>query len=123
MIEEQKDKYKMSNAIYAKCKYLRLSTHKVRRVLKQIHGKKYSDALIILEFMPYRPCKTIKKILESAAANATHNHGYEKQNLVIDKAFANSGPSLKRFQPRAQGRAFKIHKPTCHITLAVKSII
>lgn len=113
----------MTNEIYAKSKYLRLSTHKVRRVLDQIRGKTYPEALMLLEFMPYKPCKTIKKILESAAANAYHNYGHQKNGLMILRAFANSGPNLKRFQPRAQGRAFKIHKPTCHITLVVTSVI
>lgn len=112
----------MSNQASATSKYIRLSPHKVRRILNQIRGKKYSDALILLKFMPYRPCKTIKKLLESAASNATSNYGHQKQNLVISQAFADTGPSLKRFQPRAQGRAFKIHKPTCHITLKLKSI-
>nr|YP_009660608.1 50S ribosomal protein L22 [Corallina chilensis]QCS25556.1 50S ribosomal protein L22 [Corallina chilensis] len=123
MIEEQKDNNKMEKEAYAQSKYLRLSPHKVRRILNQIRGKKYQEALMILEFMPYKPCKIIKKILESAASNAKNNHGYSKNNLIIYEAFADGGPNLKRFQPRAQGRAFKIHKPTCHITLAVKSII
>ena len=77
---------------------------------------------MILEFMPYRACKTIKKILVSAAANASSKYGYKTKDLIICKTFANAGPTLKRFQPRAQGRAFKIHKPTCHITLEVYRI-
>nr|UAD87244.1 hypothetical protein [Gracilaria pacifica] len=97
-------------------KYLRLSPHKTRRILNQIQGKNYQEAILILEFMPYKPCKVIKKILESAGNNAL-NFQYEKQNLIIKQAFANEGPKLKRFQPRAQGRAFKIQKPTCHITI------
>lgn len=109
----------MENEALAQSKYIRLSPHKVRRILTQIRGKKYQDALMILEFMPYRPCKTIKKILISAANSATNNYGYTKEKLIICEAFANEGPKLKRFQPRAQGRAFKIHKPTCHITLKV----
>nr|YP_007878224.1 50S ribosomal protein L22 [Calliarthron tuberculosum]AGA63835.1 50S ribosomal protein L22 [Calliarthron tuberculosum] len=112
----------MQKEAYAKSEYLRLSPHKVRRILDQIRGKKYQEALMLLEFMPYRPCKIIKKILESAAANAKNNYGYNKNNLIVNQAFANSGPALKRFQPRAQGRAFRIHKPTCHITLTVKFI-
>nr|YP_010198653.1 hypothetical protein LK037_pgp036 [Gracilaria pacifica]UAD87069.1 hypothetical protein [Gracilaria pacifica] len=97
-------------------KYLRLSPQKTRRILNQIQGKNYQEAILILEFMPYKPCKVIKKILESAGNNAL-NLQYEKQNLIIKQAFANEGPKLKRFQPRAQGRAFKIQKPTCHITI------
>nr|YP_063602.1 ribosomal protein L22 [Gracilaria tenuistipitata var. liui]Q6B8V8.1 RecName: Full=Large ribosomal subunit protein uL22c; AltName: Full=50S ribosomal protein L22, chloroplastic [Gracilaria tenuistipitata var. liui]AAT79677.1 50S ribosomal protein L22 [Gracilaria tenuistipitata var. liui] len=102
--------------IQATGKYVRLSTAKTRRVLNQIKGKKYQEAILILEFMTYKPCKIIKKILESAGNNAL-NLKYEKQNLIIKQAFANDGPKLKRFQPRAQGRAFRIQKPTCHITI------
>nr|YP_009511501.1 hypothetical protein [Gracilariopsis mclachlanii]AXI97378.1 hypothetical protein [Gracilariopsis mclachlanii] len=97
-------------------KYLRLSAHKTRRILNQIRGKKYQEAILILEFMPYKPCKIIKKILESAGNNAV-NRKWDKNNLIIKTAFVNEGPKLKRFQPRAQGRAFAIHKPTCHITI------
>lgn len=112
----------MQNTASATSKYLRLSPNKARRILDQIRGRNYQDALIILEFMPYKGCKTIKKLLKSAATNATITHGYEKKSLVIHQAFVNIGPKLKRFQPRAQGRAFKIYKPTCHITLKVISI-
>lgn len=107
----------MKNKSSATSKYIRLSPLKVQRVLTQIRGKSYSDAMMLLEFMPYRPCHTIKKILESAANNAINSNGYTKDQLIVVEAFANRGPTLKRFQPRAQGRAFKIHKPTCHITL------
>nr|WCH56365.1 ribosomal protein L22 [Hypnea sp.] len=101
-------------------KYIRLSPNKVRRVLNEIRGKKCQEALLMLEFMPYKPCKSIKKILESAMHNATNNCKDDKKKLIISQAFANSGPQLKRFQPRAQGRAFPIHKPTCHITIKVQ---
>lgn len=113
----------MQNESSATSKYVRLSSNKVRRILTQIRGKKYEDALIILDFMPYRPCKTIKKILISAANNSIKNYGHTKENMIISQAFANKGPTLKRFQPRAQGRAFQIHKPTCHITLKIISKI
>ena len=101
-------------------KYLRLSPHKVRRILDQIRGKKCHEALLILEFMPYKPCKSIRKILQSAIYNATNDYENDKNKLIISETFANSGPKLKRFQPRAQGRAFPIHKPTCHITIKVQ---
>nr|YP_009314980.1 Ribosomal protein L22 [Scinaia undulata]SCW23435.1 Ribosomal protein L22 [Scinaia undulata] len=110
---------KIDNEIFAAGKYLRLSPIKANRILNQIRGKKYQDAILILQFMPYRACINIKKILVSAASNAEHNHGIKKQELEIHKAFANQGPKMKRFQPRAQGRAFPIHKPTCHITLSL----
>nr|YP_010903316.1 ribosomal protein L22 [Hypnea cornuta]YP_010903514.1 ribosomal protein L22 [Hypnea cryptica]WCH55769.1 ribosomal protein L22 [Hypnea cornuta]WCH55967.1 ribosomal protein L22 [Hypnea cryptica] len=103
-------------------KYLRLSPNKVRRILDQIRGKECNEALLILEFMSYKPCKTIKKILQSAMYNATKNYGQNKNKLIITETFANSGPQLKRFQPRAQGRAFPIHKPTCHITIKIQAL-
>ena len=74
---------------------------------------------MILEFMPYRSCDPILKVLRSAVANAEHNLGLDREALVISKAFADQGPVLKRFRPRAQGRAYMIRKPTCHITIAV----
>nr|YP_009312931.1 Ribosomal protein L22 [Helminthora furcellata]SCW21185.1 Ribosomal protein L22 [Helminthora furcellata]SCW24045.1 Ribosomal protein L22 [Helminthora furcellata] len=98
-------------------KYLRLSVTKVNRVLEQIRGKSYQEAKLILQFMPYRSCDSIAKILDSAVSNAEHNHGLEKKQLSIQSIFVNQGPKMKRFQPRAQGRAFPIHKPTCHITV------
>lgn len=100
-------------------RYIRMSPFKVRRVLDQIRGRSYREALIILEFMPYRACEPVLKVLRSAVANAEHNVGLDPTTLVITKAYADMGPSLKRFRPRAQGRAYQIRKPTCHITVAV----
>ena len=103
-------------------KYIRMSHYKVSRVLDQIRGKKFQEAQLILEFMPYKACKIIKKILDSAGSNANQNFKEHTSSLIVVQAFANKGPTLKRFQPRAQGRAFPIHKPTCHITIAVDVI-
>ena len=100
-------------------RYIRMSPLKVRRGLDQIRGRSYRDALMILEFMPYRSCDPILKVLRSAVANAEHNLGLNREDLMISKAFADQGPVLKRFRPRAQGRAYMIRKPTCHITIAV----
>jgi large subunit ribosomal protein L22 len=105
--------------VKAIARYIRMSPFKVRRVLDQIRGRSYRDALIILEFMPYRSCDTVLKLVRSAAANAEHNAGLDRASLVITQAYADQGPVLKRFQPRAQGRAYQIRKPTCHITVAV----
>lgn len=105
--------------VKAQAKYVRMSPFKVRRVLDQIRGRSYREALIILEFMPYKACEEIKKVLRSAAANASHNNGLDPAKLVVATAFADGGPVLKRFRPRAQGRAYQIRKPTCHITIAV----
>lgn len=108
-----------SEQVKAVAKYIRMSPRKVRRVLDQIRGKSYRDALIILEFMPYKACEPIIKVLRSAVANAEHNNGLDPAELVISEAFADAGPTLRRFRPRAQGRAYQIRKPTCHITIAV----
>lgn len=110
-----------SMGAYATARYIRMSPHKVRRVLDQIRGRSYREALIVLEFMPYRACEPILKVLRSAVANAEHNQGLNPAELVISRATADQGPSLKRFRPRAQGRAYQIRKPTCHITIAVSA--
>jgi len=100
-------------------RYIRGSVSKVRRVLDQIRGRTYRDALIMLEFMPYRSTGPITKVLRSAVANAEHNLGLDPASLVISVASADMGPSMKRFRPRAQGRAYAIKKQTCHISIAV----
>jgi large subunit ribosomal protein L22 len=105
--------------VKAVAKYIRMSPLKVRRVLDQIRGRSYREALIILEFMPYKACEEIVKVLRSAVANAEHNAGLDPAKLVVSTAYADMGPVLKRFRPRAQGRAYQIRKPTCHITVAV----
>ena len=101
--------------------YIRGSASKVRRVLDQIRGKSYRDALIMLEFMPYRSTEPITKVLRSAVANAEHNLGMDPSTLIINTAAANSEPVMKRYRPRAQGRAFSIKKQSCHITISVQS--
>lgn len=91
----------------------------VRRVLDQIRGRSYEEALMILEYMPYKACEPVIKTLLSAAANAKHNLGLKKKDLIVSECFADEGPILKRAMPRAQGRANAIHKPTVHITVRV----
>ncbi|MEM0979376.1 MAG: 50S ribosomal protein L22 [Cyanobacteria bacterium J06638_28] len=105
--------------VKAVARYIRMSPHKVRRVLDQIRGISYREALIILEFMPYKACEPVLKVLRSAVANAENNNGLDPASLVISEAFADAGPTLRRYRPRAQGRAYQIRKPTCHITIAV----
>ncbi len=105
--------------VKASARYVRMSPFKVRRILDQIRGRSYREALIILEFMPYRACEPILKVLRSAVANAEHNEGLPPASLVVSEAYADQGPVLRRYRPRAQGRAYQIRKPTCHITIAV----
>ena len=112
-----------SSEVKAIARYIRMSPFKVRRVLDQIRGISYREALIILEFMPYRACDPVRKVLRSAAANAEHNQGIDPATLVVSTAFADQGPCLPRYRPRAQGRAYKIRKPTCHITVAVAPLL
>jgi len=103
-------------------KYIRISARKVRIVLDQIRGRSYLESLALLKFMPYRACGPIWQVLNSAAANAEKNNGLNKENLRIKEVFADPGPILKRFRPRAQGRGFQIRKPTCHITIILEPI-
>jgi len=109
-----------STRIEASAKYIHTSPHKVRRVIDQIRGCSYEEALMKLEFMPYRACEPVLRLLSSAVANASHNFGINKTNLFIDTIQVNGGNLLKRFQPRARGRAFPIHKPTCHIIIVMR---
>nr|YP_009040987.1 ribosomal protein L22 [Tetraphis pellucida]AIB08461.1 ribosomal protein L22 [Tetraphis pellucida]QZJ47925.1 ribosomal protein L22 [Tetraphis pellucida] len=109
--------------VRALAKYIRMSAPKARRVINQIRGCSYEQALMILEFMPYRACYPILQLISSAAANANHNLKINRTNLFISGARVDEGAVLKRFQPRAQGRGYPIHKPTCHITIVVKNKI
>ena len=108
--------------VKAIAKYIRMAPNKVRRVLNQIRGKSYKEALMILEFMPYSPCKPVLQVLQSAGANAENNSGLNKGELQISEACADAGPILKRFRPRAQGRGYKIQKPTCHIRVGLSKV-
>jgi len=107
------------NEVRAVSKYVRMSPSKIRRVLRQIQGKSYSEALLLLEFMPYTSCAPIIKVLRSATANARNNLGFNESELTVKSAFADKGPTMKRFRPRAQGRAYKILKWTSHITIVM----
>jgi large subunit ribosomal protein L22 len=113
-----------NNSITAKAiaRRIRMSPTKVRRVLKLIQNCSYQDALILLEFLPYKACGPIWQVLRSAVANAEYKYNINKQNIRIKEIFVNQGPVMKRFRPRAQGRAFVIRKPLCHITVVVDSI-
>lgn len=108
-----------TNEARAVSKYVRMAPTKIRRVLKQIQGKTYKEALLILEFLPYASCEPIIKVLRSAVANGKTNFGFDESQTVIKQAFADPGPVMKRFRPRAQGRAYRILKPTSHITIVV----
>jgi large subunit ribosomal protein L22 len=97
----------------------RLSSQKARLVADMVRGKPVDQALNILAFSPQKAAFTIKKVLESAIANAEHNEGADIDELNVKIIFVDQGPSLKRFTARAKGRGNRIVKPTCHITVTV----
>ena len=98
-------------------KHVRISPYKVRIVLNLIRGKSYREAVAILTNTPKSASDPIKKVLMSAAANAEHNLGLDKDNLFVAECFADQGPTLKRVQPVSKGRAYRILKRTSHITV------
>ena len=106
--------------VAATLKYARISPQKCRLVANVIRGKSVDDALRALTFSPKKSAGILKKILESAVANAEHNLGMDPSSLIISSAQANMGPVMKRYRPRAQGRAFAIKKQTCHISISVQ---
>ncbi|PYG85656.1 large subunit ribosomal protein L22 [Ruminiclostridium sufflavum DSM 19573] len=101
-------------------KYARISSRKVKIVLDLIKDKGLDEAYAILKFTPKASAEVLYKILKSAEANAVNNNNLNYGDLYVAEAYATQGPTLKRIQPRAQGRAFKILKRTSHITLVVK---
>jgi large subunit ribosomal protein L22 len=105
--------------ISATSKYIRISPTKVQKILAQIRGKSYKEALQILKFLPQKAGSVVWQTLYSAVSNATHNFELEKEKLIISEAFVNQGPIMKRMQPRAKGKAFKIEKKMSHITISV----
>ncbi|MBL4799012.1 MAG: 50S ribosomal protein L22 [Oleispira sp.] len=96
-----------------------ISAQKVRLVADQIRGKNVADALILLEFSPKKGADLMKKVLESAIANAEHNEGADVDELSISTIFVDEGTTMKRIRPRAKGRADRILKRSCHITIKV----
>nr|YP_010261439.1 ribosomal protein L22 [Aspidopterys concava]UIB40521.1 ribosomal protein L22 [Aspidopterys concava] len=115
-------KKKLNGEVYAVHRDICMSAHKARRISNWIRGCYYDDALMILELMPYRGSYTIFKLIYSAVANAKHNRGFDKENLVISKVEVNEGTTRKKLKPRARGRSYLIKRPTCHITIVVEDI-
>ncbi len=105
----------------AVAKYVRISPFKVRIVLDIIRGRSYTEAVAILKNTPKAACEPLLKVIDSAAANAEHNLGMNKQDLFVAECFADQGPILKRIQPVSKGRAHRINKRTSHITVVLDS--
>jgi large subunit ribosomal protein L22 len=105
--------------VSATAKYLRGSTRKANLVVAAIKGRPGEEAASLLRFMPHHAAHDVLAVLKSATANAENNHNLSAEDLVVVEAHANEGPTIKRWRPRAQGRAFPIHKPMTHITIVV----
>nr|ASY96327.1 ribosomal protein L22 [Cucumis melo subsp. agrestis] len=118
MIKKRK---KNQSEVYALGQHICMSPHKARRVIDQIRGRSYEETMMILELMPYRTCYAILKLVYSAAANASHNMGFNERDLVISKAEVNQGTTVKKLKPRARGRSYPIKRPTCSITIVLKN--
>mgnify|MGYP003459896055 CR=1 FL=1 len=101
----------------AKISYARVSVQKACFVLDAIRGKDVQTALGILEYNPRYASSVIKKLLNSAIANAENNNGMDPENLYVDECFANKATTMKRIRPRARGMAYRIEKRMCHITI------
>ena len=103
----------------AKLSYARVSVTKACFVLDAIRGKDVNQALAILEYNPRYASSLVKKLLQSAIANAENNNGMKAENLYVAECYANKGPIMKRVRPRAQGRAYRIEKRMSHITVVL----
>src|SRR5262245_6048225 len=106
----------------ATVKYVRISPQKATRAVDLVRRGQGEEAHGLLRFTPRGAAKTIEKALNSAVANAEQQPGVVAQNLVVDRAWVDEGPTLKRWRPRAYGRATKVFKRTSHITLVVSSL-
>ena len=104
---------------YATARHIRMSPYKVRRALTLIRGKNVNEAAAILEYATIVSAEPVRKVLLSAAANAEHNFGMDRGDLIVAEAYADQGPTLKRMNPVSKGRAHSILKRTSHITVVL----
>ena len=105
---------------FASARYVRITPMKARRVVDMVRGLQVDEALSLLAFAPQAAAETVYKVLESAVANAEGTEDLDRKDLVVSVAMVDEGPTMKRWRPRAQGRATRINKRTSHITLAVQ---
>lgn len=105
----------------AQARYVRVTPMKARRVVDLIRGLPAEQAQAVLRFAPQAASEPVGKVLDSAIANATNNASLDPRTLVVREAYVDEGPTMKRFRPRAQGRAFRIRKRTSHITVVVEA--
>lgn len=105
----------------ARARYVRVAPMKARRVVELIRGRSAREALAVLEFTPQAASRPVAKVLGSAVANAENNLDLDPDTLIVARVYVDEGPTLKRFRPRAQGRAYRVRKRTSHITVEVES--
>jgi large subunit ribosomal protein L22 len=122
-VAENKTRHLPANAALAQARYVRMTPMKCRRVVDLVRGMNVQDALDQLRFQPQAAAEPVAKVIASAAANAENNKQLDPATLFISSAYVDEGPTLKRFRPRAQGRAFRIRKRTSHITVVVQSVV
>jgi large subunit ribosomal protein L22 len=120
-VAENKTRHLPPNAALATARYVRMTPMKCRRVIDLVRGLPVDQALDILRFDPHAASEPVSKVLASAIANAENNKSLDRRDLVVAQAYVDEGPTLKRFRPRAQGRAYRIRKRTSHITVVVQS--
>ena len=120
---ENKTRHLPAHAALAQAKYVRMTPMKCRRVIDLVRGMPIAQALDVLRFDVHAASDPIYKVLGSAIANAEHNRSLDRDDLYVAQAYVDEGPTLKRFRPRAQGRAFRIRKRTSHITIVVQSVL
>ena len=118
---ENKTRHLPANAALAQARYVRMTPMKCRRVVDLVRGLPVQEALDILRFAPQAASEPVGKVLASAVANAENNKSLNRRDLVVAQAYVDEGPTLKRFRPRAQGRAYRIRKRTSHITVVVQA--
>ena len=118
---ENKTRHLPANAALAQARYVRMTPMKCRRVIDLVRGLPVQDALDILRFDVHAASEPIYKVVASAVANAENNKSLDRRDLFIAQAYVDEGPTLKRFRPRAQGRAYRIRKRTSHITVVVEA--
>lgn len=115
--EKENMETEVTGSARATARYVRVSPRKMRLVADMVRGKDVAQAKTALAFSTRAAAKVVDKVIASAVANAENNHDLSRDDLVVRQIFVNEGPTLKRFQPRAMGRAFKIRKRTSHVTV------
>jgi large subunit ribosomal protein L22 len=121
-VAENKTRHLPANAALAQAKFVRMTPMKCRRVVDLVRGMPVGQALDVLRFDVHAASDPVGKVLASAIANAENNKQLDRADLYVAQAYVDEGPTLKRFRPRAQGRAFRIRKRTSHITIVVQAL-